>query len=423
MIDKEDISLNKKVRIGYACTPISIPYKTSRSFMLKNFSEELFKECTLGNLEDLINILRWNIENDIYMFRISSDIIPFGSHSVNTVKWWVHFKKELSQIGSFIKEKEIRVSMHPGQYTVLNSPSEDVLQRSLADLEYHCRFLDALAVDYTNKIVLHIGGVYGDKASAIERFVENFQRLSPSAQRRLIIENDDKSYTIKEVLGISSRLDIPVVFDNLHHKINPCDLEWNEILYRVKATWKKEDGRVKFHYSDQDMIKKGGAHSKSVVTDNFLNYMESIKGFDADIMLEVKDKEISAIKCICATDNSLPDSKKIQQWAKYKYSIMEKNYSLYKKCSSLINSKTPMSKIYISIDDCLNMPYHKESFVTTAQHIYGYVKDRTTEKEKDIFNNLLTSPEQNTDEIKKHLKKLCTKYGAENINNSYYFIL
>jgi UV DNA damage endonuclease len=391
--------------------------------MLRNFGEEVFKECVAGNLRDLMDILRWNIENDIYMFRISSDIIPFASHSVNTIRWWEIFKEELSEVGSYIREKGIRVSMHPGQYTVLNSPSKEVLERGIADLEYHCRFLDSLGVDYSNKIILHVGGVYGDKDSAIERFARNFQWLSTSAQGRLVVENDDKSYTIEEVLGICSRLKVPAVFDNLHHSLNPCSLEWEEIMSRVKSTWKREDGPVKFHYSDQDLVKKGGAHSRSVVTSNFLNYMESIKGIGADVMLEVKDKEISAVKCICATDEALPPSRRTEQWARYKYSIMEKNYSCYKKCSALINSKAPMSEVYIYMDECLNMPFHEGSFVNAAQHVYGYVKDKATEKEKENFNNLIITPGENKDKIKSHLKKLCRKYDVEYINSSYYFIL
>ncbi len=410
-------------RIGYACTPISIPYKTSRSFILKNFQEDIFRECVRDNLNNLLNILKWNVDHNIYLFRISSDIIPFGSHSVNNIEWWEIFKEELTTIGTFIRENKIRVSMHPGQYTVLNSPKSEVIHNSLADLEYHCRFLDSLNVDYSNKIILHVGGVYEDKNIAIRRFVENFPKLSISAQKRLVLENDDKSYTIEDVLGICHHLQIPAVFDNLHHKLNPSNQEWMKIIACVNDTWKEGDGRVKFHYSDQDLVKKGGAHSKSVETANFLNYMESIKGFDADVMLEVKDKEISAIKCIYALDKCLPVSKRTEQWAKYKYSVMEKNYSFYKKCSTLINSETPLSEVYIYMDRCLSMPFHVGSFVNTAQHVYGYVKDRVTDKEKENFNTLLSDPLENKDKIKNYLKKLCKKYDITYMNQSYYFIL
>lgn len=417
----------KKNRIGYACTPVSIPYKTSRSFILKNFSENIFNECVKANINDLNNILRWNVLNGIYMFRISSDIIPFASHAINNIKWWEIFKDDLIACGNFIKENHIRVSMHPGQYTVINSNSEDVVRKSIEDLEYHCRFLDTLQVDYTNKIILHVGGVYGDKASAMERFKHNFRRLSPSAQNRLVIENDDKSYTVKDVLELSRELNIPVVFDNLHHELNPCDIAFEDILFLVKNTWKAKDGSMKLHYSDKDLEKRGGAHSKFVITESFLNYIDKINAIDADIMLEVKDKEISALKCIFALEDNLKKSIRTEQWAKYKYSVMEKGYAYYKNCSRLINSETKMSDIYIYIDEVLSKPFDAGSFRNAAEHVYGYVKDKTTLKEKELFKALLADVTNNNNnnnniKIKDLLQRLCKKYGSEYINASYYFI-
>lgn len=414
--------MTEKNRIGYACTPISIPYKTSRGFILKNFNENIFNECVSRNLKDLMSILQWNCQNGIHMFRISSDIIPFGSHSINKIEWWRTFKRELSECGKFVKTNDIRVSMHPGQYTVLNSPHEEVVEKSIADLEYHCRFLDAMEVDYKNKIVLHVGGVYGNKLSAMGRFKSNFNRLSASLKKRVVIENDDKGYTIEEVLGICMELGVPAVFDNLHHKLNPCLLELEDIITHVESTWKPEDGPVKLHYSDQDLERKGGAHSRSIVTKNFLSYMERIKGLDADIMLEVKDKEVSAMKGVYALKENLGISIRTQQWAKYKYCLMEKNYLYYKKCSSLINSNVPIKEVYIYIDECLNSAFDEGSFKNTAQHVYGYVKDKVTLKEKQGFMELLKNPRENKTKIKSLLQRLCKKYKAEYINNSYYFI-
>lgn len=390
--------------------------------MLKSYNEDIFNECVRENIKGLLNILRWNKENEIYMFRISSDIIPFGSHSINEIKWWDAHREGLRECGIFIKENNIRVSMHPGQYTVLNSSNEEVVKKSIADLEYHCRVLDSMKVDYSNKIVLHVGGVYGDKHPAMERFKRNFYRLSDSMKKRLVVENDDKSYNIEDVLGICNELSIPAVFDNLHHRLNSCSLEIDDILNAVKDTWKTEDGRVKLHYSDQDMEKKGGAHSKFVITKNFLSYMESIKNLNADVMLEVKDKEVSAIKCTYALKENLEISARTKQWAKYKYSLMEKNYAYYKECSSLVNSKVPMKEVYMYIDQCLEKPFDEGNFINTAEHVYGYVKDKATLKEKDSFNELLKNPTENKDKIKSLLQKLCKKYKVEYINNSYYFI-
>lgn len=115
----------------------------------------------------------------------------------------------------------LRLSMHPGQYTVLNSPNPDVVERAVLDLEYHTEFLDLCGLKEDSKVILHIGGIYGNKVEAKQRFVENYNLLSPNIRKRLIIENDDKLYHVEDVLEIANIAQIPVVFDALHHKVNP----------------------------------------------------------------------------------------------------------------------------------------------------------------------------------------------------------
>lgn len=409
-------------RIGYACTLLSQPYRTSRTFMLKNFNEGLFRQTMSANLADLARILEWNVKHGIMMFRISSDIVPFGSHTSNTLPWWTMFEKELRLIGLYIKEHALRVSMHPGQYTVLNSPSEEILQRSIADLEYHSRFLDCLGVDQSHKIVLHVGGQYGDKMSSMQRFIDHFPRLSSSVQRRLVVENDDRSYTIEEVLQLCQTLYIPAVFDNLHHALNPSPLSWQDIVSRVVATWKPEDGRAKFHYSDQDLMKRDGTHAKTVVLRHFLKYLRMIEHVDADVMLEVKDKEVSALKVMAALDPQLPVRIRTDQWARYKYLVMAQSYAMYKQIGSYIQSDIPMTDIYLMMEECLDQPFDEGNYVNAILHLYGYVKEDVSGKEKEQFMELMKNPGTNKDQIKQILHRLVKKYGSDYIQQSYFFL-
>lgn len=409
------------MRIGYACIPLGISERTNRGFILKNFNFERFYCAVNENLDDLLKILHYNLDNNIYMFRISSDIIPFGSHVSNNIDWRNLFRDKLDEIGSFIRHNNIRVSMHPGQYTVLNSPNEATAAKSIMEIDYHTNFLDSLSIDSTHKIVLHIGGVYNDKAASIERFITNFQRLSPSSQKRLIIENDERCFTIEDVIGIARRLSIPAVFDNLHHSINPSlNDDWDKILTLVSETWRSHDGNMKLHYSDQSESRKGGAHSDYVNTDNFLNYFSRVKGYTPDIMLEVKDKDISAIKCINALEASTKKSTIYNEWSKYKYVVMEKDYSLYKKCSSIINSSESIVELYKTIDYALGLPFSEKNFINTAEHVWGYFKKEASEKEKQNFFKCINDGEFT--KAKLLLKKLSSKYNREYILESYYFI-
>ena len=285
--------------IGYACLLVGVPGTALSRCIVKTATEEKLRTVITRNIHALDQIMEYNQKNGIHLFRISSDIIPFGSHPVNQLHWWEEYKEELAALGEKIRAYEIRVSMHPGQYTVLNSLDEGVVERAIQDLVYHDRFLHALGMGTTSKLVLHIGGVYGDKISASKRFVTNFACLPDSVKDRLILENDDKNYTIEEVLAIAHQTGSPVVFDNLHHAIHPSaqrcsDREW---MLACRQTWKEADGRPKIHYSQQEPGANVGAHSQTIRLPEFADYYAMIPQ-ETDIMLEVKDKNLSAVKCI-----------------------------------------------------------------------------------------------------------------------------
>ena len=167
--------------IGYACLNIGTPDTNIRSIMQRNATSEKLMEVTAHNLAALEKIIDYNRKNNIQLFRISSDLIPFGSSPVNTLAWPEIHKEAFDRIGSKIRKSGMRVSLHPGQYTVLNSPTEDVVERAITDLVYHDKILIALGADQTNKIVLHVGGIYGIKKkllSASNRISAAFRKLS-----------------------------------------------------------------------------------------------------------------------------------------------------------------------------------------------------------------------------------------------------
>ena len=273
--------------IGYACLNIGTPNTNIRSIMQRNATPEKLTEVTAHSLEALEKMVDYNIANDIRLYRISSDLIPFGSSPVNTLDWPEIHKEAFERIGAKVRNSGMRVSLHPGQYTVLISPTEDVVERAIADLVYHDKILTAFGTDTTNKIVLHIGGIYGDKAVAMDRFAENFQRLPENVQNRVIIENDDRLYNIEDVLTLANRLQIPAVYDNLHHAINPppsggTDQHW---IAEASKTWKETDGKQKIHYSRQAVGKRPGAHTDTIQLETFLKLYNQLDDQTIDIML------------------------------------------------------------------------------------------------------------------------------------------
>jgi UV DNA damage endonuclease len=295
------------IRIGYACINTQLQ-STNRTCRLANATPERIIDLSRLNLSALAEILRWNQRYNVSLFRLSSDMIPFGSHPVNETRWWEVLAPELNHAADLIHRYEMRVSMHPGQFTVLNSPRQEVVEASMRELEYHAHLLDALGTDPSHRLILHLGGVYGDKAASMRRFVANFKRLrqrgplGQSAAQRIVLENDEKNYTTADALALSNEIGSPVVFDVFHHKWNPSleTLSLGEILSNCAATWSPADGPPKIHYSDQWIGKQPGSHSQSVDIAAFGQFYSDIllpftNNRHLDVMLEVKDKEQSVL--------------------------------------------------------------------------------------------------------------------------------
>jgi UV DNA damage endonuclease len=162
------------MKIGYPCINNSIPHNASSTLRLASYSESKMIQTVKDNVFHLHQILRYNVKNNLLFFRISSGLIPFASHPVCKFAWHKIFQSELKQIGDYIKRHNIRISMHPDQFVILNSPNEKIVQNSINELKYHCNLLDTMHLDYTAKVQIHVGGVYGNKVHAIDRFIKTY---------------------------------------------------------------------------------------------------------------------------------------------------------------------------------------------------------------------------------------------------------
>lgn len=418
------------MNIGFACLCVGVPDTNLKTCMQANATKEKLHELIAHNLISLENIIDYNIQNDIKLFRISSDIIPFGSSPINSLDWLREYSSILSAIGEKIRSNGIRVSMHPGQYTVLNSPNQDVVRRAVDDLKYHTNFLDSLGVSAKNKIILHIGGMYGDKDLAVKRFVRNYLKLDESIKERLVIENDDKCYHIGDVLNIAGILNMPAVYDNLHNILNPFDDTKNDVCWirKCKKTWATKDGSQKIHYSQQDHMRKAGSHSDSINAAQFIDFYQGLGREDIDIMFEVKDKNLSAVKCI----NCIYPEKKIRklesEWSKYKYTVLEKSKSDYDDVRQILKDKSnyPVLKFYQIVEKALKTEQTTGSAVNAALHVWGYFKDIAQGQEKKRFFDLMNAYQAGAvslERVKRYLNKLAQKYNQEYLLNSYYFVL
>ncbi len=416
--------------IGYACLTLGVPDTVIKRCLMKNADEKRLHALICDNIAALERMIDYNIKNGIQLFRISSDIIPFASSAINTIPWWHVFGEHLGSIGQKVREGGMRVSMHPGQYTVLNSPSSRTIENAVRELEYHALFLDSLSVDDTNKIILHVGGAYGEKHIAMQRFLSQYQCLSERVKARLVIENDDTVYNIQDVLEIGLKSHIPVVFDHLHHQINPGNdsaLEAAWIMECAKS-WSKADGRQKIHYSQPDKGKKPGAHALSIGVDEFLGFYECLGESKPDIMLEVKDKNISAIKCLLCTKEKGEIGALEREWGRYKYLVLERSQEIYQSIRQLLKNKEayPALAFYRRIEAALALPMKAGNALNAAAHVWGYIKDAATLRQKADIKKMMESYSKGKvplASLKRRLYTLADLYHQTYLLESYYFVL
>jgi UV DNA damage endonuclease len=295
------------MKLGYACINMTMGKKvtTNRTMVKKTFEArglDYVSELALLNAKDIIRILEWNRLNGITFFRLSSALIPWGDNiDITQLKDYKEIKRELKKAGDFAKFWGIRITSHPGPFNVLVSPNESVVLKTIADLELHGKVFDMMGLEKSpyNKINIHCNGVYGDKISAMMRFCENFKRLSPSVRKRLTIENDDKAsmYSVKDLMFIHNIIGIPIVFDYHHHKFCTGDLSEEMALKLAVSTWPKAITPV-VHYSESKSLHENNTKIKDQAHSDYINRIPNTYGYDVDIMVEAKAKELAILPFI-----------------------------------------------------------------------------------------------------------------------------
>jgi UV DNA damage endonuclease len=298
------------MELGYACINMTLSASkpkitTNRSMIKKTFKEkglDYAGELGLKNARDLFHILKWNNENGIKLFRLSSEFFPWASeYSFEELPQFNRIKTLLAGCGQYAKDNGIRITSHPGPFNVLVSPRPHVVENTITDLEIHGRIFDlmGLSKSHYNKINIHCNGVYGDKISAMDRFCENFKRLSPSVQSRLTVENDDKAsmYSVKDLMYIHKRCGIPIVFDYHHHQFCTGGLSEEEALKLAITTWPKGIKPI-VHYSESKALHEENNKLKPQAHSDYINSVPNLYGTDVAVMVEAKAKELAILPFI-----------------------------------------------------------------------------------------------------------------------------
>ena len=287
------------MRIGYPCVNEAMDCSSGNTFRLASYSEERLVAAVTANLACLRRMLEWNVAQGLLFFRIGSSIVPFGSHPINTFPWQTHFAADFRAIGDYIKANDLRVNFHPDQFVVLNSLSPDIVQRSIQELVYQGSMLDLMGLDGTAKLQIHVGGLYGERELAISRFAAVYAALPPAVQARVVVENDDRLFSLRDCLVLHRLSSVPILFDNFHHECLNHGEPMAEALHLAAATWHPTaDGVPMMDYSSQAVGGRKGKHTDNLVDNSFREFITHLHGLDFDVMLEIKNKEASALRAV-----------------------------------------------------------------------------------------------------------------------------
>lgn len=265
------------------------------------------------NLTSTLRILKHSKAHDIAMYRCSSKLVPLATHE-GLADWdpYAALAASFRLIGDFAKQNGIRLSFHPDHFCVFSTPRPEVLQKSEQDLIHHVRMLELMGLDEASKNNIHMGGAYGDKAVASERFVAQFSALSPRIKNRVTLENDDKTFNVRETLTAAEMVGVPMVLDIHHHAVNPGDVEEDELIGelwpRIARTWQVERERLgisdirglppKMHASSPKSLSDPRGHADEVEARPLLRFLRGAARETSrlDCMLEAKSKDAALLK-------------------------------------------------------------------------------------------------------------------------------
>lgn len=292
------------IRLGYVAMSVNLKNASpSQTMTYAQFSKirdeqaaihklELISRANLGNC---LRLLRYNLENDIEFFRLSSKLIPLATHE--DLKDWDYIspiEDILLEIHDLLKQNpHLRIDFHPDHFVLLNSPRAEVLNHSVKSLQLHKQLLKSFGIDPRHRCVIHVGGGHGDKEKALEQFIVNWGFVPESIQSMIMLENDDKVFTVRDTLYLCEKLGIPFVFDLHHHKANNEGNNWEEDWNRMIATWRDSVLPMKMHVSSPRSESDFRAHADFIETQSLHEFLQKIKGTvkQVDIMIEAKKKD------------------------------------------------------------------------------------------------------------------------------------
>jgi len=307
------MTLTRPARLGFPVKVMGNPDLKSNDARRSASNPHL--KVSIGYVDAILDYLK---KHNIRMYRMSSDLAPYATHpDMPQFHGMVRESAaELAALGRKARDLDIRLSFHPSQFIVLNSPNPELVRKSIWDLSSQAEMLDLMELGDESVLVVHVGGTYGDLTEARQRWIDTWHTLPEPVRRRLVLEHDDLRFSAADVLYIHEHTGVRLIFDYQHFWcLNPEKLELRDTVSRILRSW--PDGVVpKIHYSsprtelrtvkrrNKTTGKMGTAQLAPVWTGHadfcnpfeFATFMRTVEGLDFDVMLEAKAKDLALIR-------------------------------------------------------------------------------------------------------------------------------
>lgn len=304
------MSENKSIQLGLCCLNITLKNQNpsiypSRKIIVRIIERDGINELrcrVLKNLEDLLRMVHWNEQNGIKVFRLSSELFMHYTNPKIEKYELTEFKELLKMIGTMAKKYNQRLTFHPGQYNVVGTPREDKFLKTIKELSYHAEVLELMGAGKDSVMVVHGGGLYGDKEKTKERWCEQWKKLPENVKERLVLENCERAFSIKDCIDVSNKINIPIVFDTHHFdcykKLHPEEYfeEAGYYIPYILKSWERKGIKPKFHVSEQGSGRCGHHSDYIEEIPKYLLEIPEKYGVDIDIMIEAKAKELAIFK-------------------------------------------------------------------------------------------------------------------------------
>ena len=253
-------------------------------------------ETYRGNVKEILRVIPKLVEHNIKSFRLSSSLFPLYEFCGDIARNDEQVKNNLATAGQLFKKAGIRVTTHPGQFCVISSDRDSVVENSIKELEYHAWIFDAMGFDRTPYYAINI---HGGKAKRSERLIEVIQTLPSNVKNRLTLENDEKCYNVRQLLDISSRSNVPVVLDSHHYNFGRDDLLFDDAFHCTIDTW--NGIKPLQHISNTEIGMENAVFNKKRAHSQLIRYVPELqlkvmRDNSVDVDVEAKLKNIALLK-------------------------------------------------------------------------------------------------------------------------------